>query len=380
MTPLKILESWRKCLKNEAPEFFFRLDFGTPIGFGHYSRSRNLVQELERLGAICYYICRPPASGLSEFNDDRILWLPVLDREERNSITEKHNTWIGKSVKEDAAETAVLIQGKSVNKPILVVDHYAITQVWVDLLYKKVSQFVFIDDIGDRDLNADYVFNSNSEYLTSNYPAFKHVFIGPDYALLNSKYSELKSKISENTFNNKSNRLLVFMGGNDIRGLTKVVLNSVLNFNRFRELDVTVVYHDSHNDYHDIKCIAKNHNNIKVISYVDDMAEFLLSFPVAIGTAGVASLERACLGVVTLTISMAENQNRILQMLKNKSAAISLGKWSELDPKTIVDGLNYLYGSESALKSVARNSRLLVDGRGAERVANILMEGAEMVS
>jgi UDP-2,4-diacetamido-2,4,6-trideoxy-beta-L-altropyranose hydrolase len=78
------------------------------------------------------------------------------------------------------------------------------------------------------------------------------------------------------------------------------------------------------------------------------------------------------MGVPTIAVTLAENQRPIAVSLEAAGAAIDAGWNRELTQARLADTLARLVPDETRRGEMSRRGRALVDGRGAQRVADAL--------
>ena len=104
------------------------------------------------------------------------------------------------------------------------------------------------------------------------------------------------------------------------------------------------------------------------------MAELMANADFAIGAAGSTSWERCCLGLPTLMIILAENQQTIAKQLQAAGAAQSLSIGPKLAQQVAqcFDQLspNYLSSSSQAAQAIS-------DGLGCLKVVNYLEQESQ---
>ena len=74
--------------------------------------------------------------------------------------------------------------------------------------------------------------------------------------------------------------------------------------------------------YKDVLAYCSKYRNIKHIQFTNDIAALMLESDISIGAAGSTSWERACLGLPSIVIPLADNQREIAQKLDVSKAAI----------------------------------------------------------
>lgn len=95
----------------------------------------------------------------------------------------------------------------------------------------------------------------------------------------------------------------------------------------------------------------------------------------ALGAAGVSSFERAYLGLPSLLVSTAGNQDGIAQTLSELNAAFNLGRVEDLTLDSLATGLDFILDFENR-RNLALAGMEALDGMGAERV----IEAAQRVN
>jgi RimJ/RimL family protein N-acetyltransferase len=111
---------------------------------------------------------------------------------------------------------------------------------------------------------------------------------------------------------------------------------------------------------------------IRLLESSDKMAELMAEADVMIGAAGSSSWERCCLGVPSLLVTIASNQEGIGRELQRRGMALNLGLTENLSAEDITAALRRLIDSPTSLKAMSVAASDLVDGDGAKRVVKLL--------
>ena len=103
------------------------------------------------------------------------------------------------------------------------------------------------------------------------------------------------------------------------------------------------------------------------------MAELMLKADVCIGASGMSMWERCCMGIPSLTITIAKNQQKVTKQVTNlnisKQLRISVLKNKKKLLKTISD---FIYSPKKKLQQLSENSYKICDGKGTDKVINFL--------
>jgi spore coat polysaccharide biosynthesis predicted glycosyltransferase SpsG len=94
------------------------------------------------------------------------------------------------------------------------------------------------------------------------------------------------------------------------------------------------------------------------------MAELMLDADLSIGAGGATSWERCCLGLPTLLYITADNQKSIAENLEKIGAVKII--------KNLGKDLQNMINNPPLWKSMSKNSSVICDGLGANRVAKYL--------
>ncbi len=107
-----------------------------------------------------------------------------------------------------------------------------------------------------------------------------------------------------------------------------------------------------------------------------DLTEPLAEHDMAVGSGGVGLLERMAAGVPSVTVVAAENQRRRVAWAAGAGATADAGAVAELDANMLADEIRRLADDVERRRAMAATGRALIDGRGAERVAERLLAAA----
>ena len=100
----------------------------------------------------------------------------------------------------------------------------------------------------------------------------------------------------------------------------------------------------------------------------------MMKSDLAIGAVGTTSWERASLGLPTMAIQVAENQKTILENLHFQGAVYNLGLAGSISQQVIVNQINTLLENPEKLMMCSGKSAQVTDGKGAAKVAKIILE------
>ncbi|WP_028300828.1 UDP-2,4-diacetamido-2,4,6-trideoxy-beta-L-altropyranose hydrolase [Oceanospirillum beijerinckii] len=371
----------------------FRADASINIGSGHIMRCLTLADALTERGHQCRFICRPHKGHLGDFIHQKGYHVEFLSAprasDQVDPITDSsgsdlppHAHWLGATWQQDAEQTLqtlsiLFTSGQAVDW--LIVDHYALDYHWQDACEAGFKQLMVIDDLADRkhrcNLLLDQTFGRTADNYQSLVPAGCQILTGAQYALLRPEFSEWRTTSLKRRQSPELNNLLINLGGVDKDNITGTLLKAIDHSHLPESCELTVVMGVTAPHIEQVKQIAAELKQpCQVLQGVNNMAELMANADFAIGAAGSTSWERCCLGLPTLMIILAENQQTIAKQLQAAGAAQSLSIGPKLAQQVAqcFDQLspNYLSNSSQAAQAIS-------DGLGCLKVVNYLEQESQ---
>ena len=346
--------------KNSRPRVYFRADSSFDIGIGHIMRCLALSERLAQKGCEVGFICRDLAGNISD-----------VIREQGFSVL-MLGAGAGFDQKSDARGVSRLLNRSAIVPEMLVIDHYAITCEWEGMLRPFVKKIMVIDDLADKKHDCDILLNQDGldPSLLERYlpllPLGAEVIIGPVFALLRSEFSEMRPFAADRS--GELRKVLVFFGGIDISNET---LKAVKALARAKFSAVKVVVGKTNPNIEKLHRYLAGKPGFELEIMPGDMASKMRWADLAIGGGGVSLWERCCMGLPSIVTIVADNQKYISEALGNSGIIVDLGVKETVTQKDYLTAFNSL--SAERLRSMSLKSMALVDGLGAERVAESMM-------
>ena len=343
----------------------FRTDASPSIGHGHVRRCLTLASKLREKGVVAEFIVRSGSGNLADQIGATGFQVTEID------VPPSTTSW-----QEDARQSKKTLS-RSENPDWLVVDHYELDQRWERALRESAGRIMVIDDLADRPHDCDLLLDQNLVAdLELRYAGKVRdgcgLLLGPRYALLDSKYAQLHDVARVRSGAIK--RILVSFGGVDLDNLTQRVLSAFVRAKRSNVvMDIALGASSPHADA--IRALASDHANVKVLVGMPSLADLLASADLAIGACGTTTWERLCLGVPSLVITVAPNQEPAAHELNRLGLIRLLGDGSVGEAK-IADALESLM-NEGLDPAWSERCLAMVDGRGVQRVAAAITVSAE---
>jgi len=346
----------------------FRTDASLDIGSGHVLRCLTLARVLREKGANCRFICRKHKGNLIDkirSNGFNINELEVLEDIEVDYKL-AHSHWLGSTQQQDADDCIDIIKVEKTNW--LIVDHYALDEQWQKRLKPYYEKLMVIDDLADRkhqcDILLDQSFGRQQEDYSGRTPEGCELLLGSKYALLRPEFAKWREFSLVRRNKPKFKQLLINMGGVDVNDFTGQVLDELKTCTLPSDVNVTIVMGRTapHLESVKSKAIMLTYKTEVKID-VGNMAEIMANSDIAIGAAGATTWERCCLGLPTIQLITAYNQEFIASKL-NKINAIKL---VEID-----DVVENLENFQHWMKSTGESASKVTNGSGIKHVLEYL--------
>jgi len=350
----------------------FRADASLMIGSGHIMRCLALADVLRNNGAQCHFICRALPGHFGEKIEGkghRLTLLTSGDDEPAAAKAPTHAHWLGSSWRVDAEQTAAAL--RDARPEWLVVDHYALDAVWERELRPHVVRIMAIDDLADRNHDADLLLDQNLGREERDYgdlvPQGCLLLIGPRYALLRPEFASLRDYSLTRRRNPSLRHIMISFGGVDAVNATGRVLTALQLTELPVECYLTVVM-GAQSSSLDTVCEQATSSRwpCEVRVDVTAMAQLMAESDLAIGAAGSTSWERCCLGLPTLLIVAADNQLSTAHNLELAGGARLIGALDDIArnlPAKFASWTNPV-----SLAQMATAAANLCDGGGCARV------------
>lgn len=333
--------------EHDNKAILIRTDGSNEIGVGHIYRCLALAEALHGRGFEIIFavtITPPPLVALIE--------------QHRYAVHVLH-----RSVQLDQLEALA----QQYHTRTICVDTYAADENFFNGLAARRLRAVCIDDFADFPLAADVVINHNIYAPALHYRVAPQtrLLLGPRYALLRAQFHETRQrKVPPATHAN----VLVLLGGSDPHNLTLKITQSLLQILP-KEIFVHAVVGPATNGLPKLQQLAQAHARLRVYNQPRNLPEIMCEATLAVSGAGVTVYELACLGVPALLLVLAENQRQNAEAFARHELAQVLGWHEEVSPESAATAVNALLLDEQKLNTMKTAGQNLVDGRGAERVA-----------
>ncbi|MFS2247314.1 PseG/SpsG family protein [Bacillus sp. A31] len=187
-------------------------------------------------------------------------------------------------------------------------------------------------------------------------------FYGTPYLLLDHEISRLKDTYE---VRKECKKVVISLGGSDPGGLLSKAVSALFEAGHLHILAVTGKASRIEEQ------IEAAH--IQFIRHTDQLPARLAEADLAIVAGGMTLYEAVCIGVPSIVLSQVDHQAVTAARFAQKGACHHLGLGDLVDEKDIWRAARRLSASYFLRRSIHLNGRSLIDGKGTERVKDILI-------
>jgi UDP-2,4-diacetamido-2,4,6-trideoxy-beta-L-altropyranose hydrolase len=263
-----------------------------------------------------------------------------------------------------------------INPNLLIVDGYNY-DINFEKNIKKISKdscLCVIDDL-NRPHFCDYLINSSfilGASTLNTMPTGKSLF-GPIYSIIDAEYSKRFYSTHKNI--SRVSRVLVYFGGVDSKSQTLAVAEMlVANRVRYQDLVFDIVIGAINKDAPSIKKILSNHSNVFIYENLNSLFGLMSNADLMLGASGGTLWERACLGLPSISLCVAINQEPNHDYFTKNKLLLSIDK-NNCDANSWNSALTeFISKPANEIQQMSSQLRKLVDGSGANRIVKLLLD------
>lgn len=333
-----------------------RADASPEIGTGHVMRCFALAQAWQRSGGRATFAMAEAIPAIA-------------------ARLQAHNIAIasisGKPGSEQDARRTCAVAADS-KSPLCVVDSYRCGPDYHRaLLSAGLRLLVLDDDARFSEYRADFVLNQNlgaTEQLYRKRGPQTRLLLGTQFALLRP---EFLAQSRDRQTGSRVRRILVTLGGSDAENVTGKVVQALAALDDGFEATVIVGAGNPHAQ-EIIRAAQSRSPEIHIERDPGNMAPLMAACDLAVSAAGSTCWELAYLGVPAILVVLSRDQQEIARALHERGVAISLGWHANLVQHALISTIRSLADDAARRRAMSAAGQNLVDGRGAERVVEVL--------
>lgn len=323
-----------------------RADGGKNIGMGHIMRTLTLAKELKKYFNV-EYLCRDG----SKYSDG------------------VHKVQISGFKANIIKENNLLEELEKLKGDILITDSYDVDENYFLKTKEMFNKTIYIDDMGLYSFeNLDMVINQNinAEDLNYDLTSKTKFLLGCKYTILRDEFINLKPKLIKR----KIRDIMITCGGSDPFLLTLKMLYYIKDQQYNFHVAIGPAFNE---DYINKLRNYETYSNI-FLYYNADMKAVMEKCDVCISAAGTTLYELCAVGIPSLSIIVAENQNKVADKFNLLKIIKSLGLHNDLNKEKILSEISVLNKDYSMRKEISEKSSRLVDGKGTSRIVEKILD------
>jgi UDP-2,4-diacetamido-2,4,6-trideoxy-beta-L-altropyranose hydrolase len=351
---------------SDAPPLVIRADADAKIGTGHVVRCLALAEAWQSRGGRVFFL----TSCSSE---------PLRNRIESVGC---HVTLLNARHPDprDLLCTLAAVKGLAVEQrqsPWLTLDGYHFDTDYQAAIRSAGYKLLVIDDMAHlARYEATLILNhaitaSKLKYRCDHETT---LLLGTRYALLRSEFQYWQSFVHPAP--EVATNILVTLGGSDAENVTERVLQAMGEI-PVPDLKVRIVVGPAYLHLKQLEdALRRSSLNVRLEMNVTQMAPLMAWADLAIAAGGTTSWELAFMRVPALLLVLANNQQLVANGLAEAGIAQALGMADELTAAEIAHAAQSLMVDRPRREQMSRVGRNAVDGKGAERAAELMLEKA----
>ena len=259
------------------------------------------------------------------------------------------------------------------NIQMLLVDHYYVSKEYMAAIGKK-TKTAYIDDLHDGvwpcSVIINYAVYSDLFDYEKEYPVARRL-LGCNYAPLRAEYSEAYSK----TVREKVENVLVVTGGTDEFHFMKQFYEMIAEAEEWKEISFLLVCGAYNGDYAELAQKKSTWNNVKVCDALPGLKPAMEKADLIVTAGGTTLYEVAAMRLPGICFCIADNQIRNVEGFVSGGYLLDGGDVrSDFSMEELRKKLAYCVDNFNVREEMAKRLGSLVDGNGARRIANALLE------
>ena len=241
-------------------------------------------------------------------------------------------------------------------------------------LMEKIKQqgikSIVIDELGNKPIVADVLINGAAVEGWHKYFYLEKkpkTYFGPRYMILGESFLKYHNKEKKIT-----GTFLVSMGGVDRSGTTLKLIKVLKRFNEVKKKIVIGpgFYHED-----ELNIIeTKLDESFELLYDIKDLSNLIYESDIIFSAGGNTLHEAACVGTPAIVLWEDEHEKEQAEWFAKMGAAINLGSGITLKEGDIIKTVNMLLDAPTMWKKMSDTGKKLIDGRGLERIVNIIKQ------
>ncbi len=335
----------------------FLVDDAPQAGLGHVMRSINLAVELASMGTEVYF-----------FNSsDGVVPEVVGERFPKIRLPESDSV-------EKMGQAACNIC-KKMEVDILLIDTYKVNRAFFDVLAESGALLAYIDDLNAFAYPVHFLINGNitgDDYRYEPGEPNEIFLTGLEYNLIRSEFRD----IAPRTIRQVVKDIMITTGGTDPLDVVPEFCEEVLRNDDFQDIRVHVIVGGRFQNKAELKALEQRDKRIILYENVQFISKVMLQADIAVSSSGSTLYELAACGTPTIGFVIAENQLAIAEKMGNKGYIENFGWLDRSKISTLTECISKLACDVGRRTEMSARTQSMVDGKGANRVARMILDRA----
>lgn len=360
--------------------FIIRADGNGKIGMGHVMRCMSVAYSLQELGKNPVFLtaCEESKNTI-EKNGFRVCLLPTDYTDMESEIPYVRDLF--PKLRKELGEKAVPMLGENPvtakKADVILIDSYFLTSKYV-MQMRELAMIAQIEDLGIS-MPVDLLINYNVYGMRFYYKTIPDVSLK---VLLGTKYMPLRREFAEDLtyeLRPEVKNIMLTTGGADPCFVSKNFLNAFLRCEDVIKKGIRLhVVSGPYNTFADqLKRIYGKNEQVVIHENVTSMKALMQQADIVVSAAGSTVYEACALGVPLLIFHFADNQRMIDEILPVVLPVKSAGDYRKAPipvSRRAAQLLQEYINDKKLRERLYEEERNLVDGLGARRVANELID------
>lgn len=336
-------------------KIYIRTEANKITAMGHMARCMTIADAIKKSGGEAVFI-------VAEKDSERF---PIERGHKVICLNRKWNDFDG-----EIPVISKLIETESIDT--ILVDSYFVTEKYMSALNDMVN-LAYIDDLYERVWPVKTVINYAS--YASNFPYEKDYpnavrLLGPSYFPLREEFKNCKKRIIPE----RVRRVLVVTGGSDEYHFMMNFLTEISSKNELNDIRFRFVCGTFNQDLDELKQKAVSFMNVDILETLPSLKSEMEEADLIITAGGTTLYEAAATGLPIICYSFVDNQLFNVKSFDEGGYGIYVGDLRQnFSFEMLADRVRDIADDKDKRNVMSENLFKLVDGKGAERIANKLI-------
>lgn len=339
--------------RNRKPLVLIRTDGNNKIGMGHIYRSISISKQLKKFGFKTNFLIT------------------------KNKIIKKKLEGFGKCYYTNNNQVYEISIIKKLRPDIIIVDllqkFFPHNYKFFKSIKKLCKLLVTIDFTGKGTEYANL--GIHSIFSPKKYKA-KRVYNDIKFSAIRKEFVNARKKFR---VHKKVKSIIVLQGGSDTKCVSPKIIQAIDKIKK--PIKLTLILGPSFECKKELQRIVKNiHLKIKILKDVNKIFDEMIKHDIAITAGGITMIELMAIGIPSVVIYGDKHELEIVKFAHRKKAIINFGYGPYLSKKLITKKLESVLRDYNLRKLLNTNSKKIVDGKGVDRVVQLISKNYELVN